>query len=203
MEARVSGAKRIDSRYCRRFLSRIRIYVLPPGEFFPPTKTEDLIRAGDLYFSVTYGEIHSNKLEKKLSCYRTFFSTFYYISHFNFWSPRLVWLTAIFLRGCAAPFLSGRFYAATRAFTCAIVKRESSRLSFPYKFSQLWGWLASRNGADFGEARGRIYPPVSSRRDVLTGKKSAQREESSARTCRFLLGDDSRGYIREANLPEH
>lgn len=80
---------------------------------------------------------------------------------------------------------------------------ENLRLSFPYKFSQLWGWLASRNRADFGEAHGRIYPRVSSRRDVLTGKKSAQREESSGRTCRFLLGDDSRGYIREANLLEH
>lgn len=133
--------------------------------------------------------------------------SFYYrcrrILRFNFWtSTSLTYRN--FLFGCISPSFPGNFTQPRER----VYVRDCEERIFVSRFltnspSYGVGWLRE-TGADFGEARADGYIPQY-RRDVtyLRGKKSAQREESSARTCRFLLGDDSRGYIREANLPEH
>lgn len=91
-----------------------------------------------------------------------------------------------------------QFYVVAVAFTYI----PTRRMPVSCFLINLFGCtgLAGSAKPDFVEARGRISP-VSSRRDVLTGKKIGATREP-VRTCRFLPRGD-RGHIREANLPEH
>lgn len=203
MEARVSGAKRIDSRYCRRFLSRILIYVLSPGEFCSYKNTA--VDSREIYYTFQCNlrpSIYLNKLENKLSCDKItrrmlqddFLNVLLYLNVSFLSLLQLLLPTSLTHYDFFSYFFSfWIILTQPRERLRAWLRRESSSLASLQILPVTGCTLASRTDVDFGWDG---YIPRY-RRDVTYLREKNRRNEKN---LPLVLADSSWETTREATF---